>query len=138
MWKILKLVALIALMLMVTRASAQAPAIYCNTNYATSGLGGPVAQTRIVAGAPGKIISVCGWNIANTGGAAVTITFQGGTGSNCGTGTVASGLGVTVGNGAQNIDHMPTAVASLTGGNDLCWTITGTGTVNATIYFAIN
>jgi len=130
--------ALLVLLLALESAYAQAPAIYCNNQYATSGLSGPVAQTKIVSGAPGKIVSVCGWNIANTGGAAVTITFQGGSGTNCGTATAASGLGVTVANGQQNIDHLASSIASLITGHDLCWTITGTGTVNATIYFAIN
>jgi hypothetical protein len=109
--------------------------IYCNSTYSVSGQSGPIAQTRIVQNNGSQTISMCGWNIANTGGAAVTISFQSGTGTNCGTNTVVGTTAVTVGNGAQNIDHDPVASFSIGKGQDLCWTVTGTGNINAVIFF---
>jgi hypothetical protein len=131
---------LIALGLALLPAGAQAqpvgpPALYCNSIFAQSAVGGPLAQTRIIQAVAGKAISVCGWNIANTGGSSATVTFQTGTGTNCGTGTAQTGLGVTVPNGQSNIDHIPTVFESGAVNTDLCWTITGTGTINATIYY---
>jgi hypothetical protein len=111
--------------------------VYCNNTFAVSGQSGPVAQTRIVQNPGNAVISLCGWNISNTGGAAVTITFQGGTGSNCGTNTATANMAVTVSNGAQNIDHDPVASRSMAQGQDLCWTITGTGNVNAIIFYGM-
>ena len=113
------------------------PPVFCNHTYAVSALSGPVAQSRIVQNSGNATISVCGWNIANTGGASVTLTFQAGTGTNCGTGTTNPGLGITVSNGAQNIDHISVAIDSLPQGTDLCWTITGTGNINGTIYYGM-
>jgi len=130
---------LLLLLLLVGPANAQvgAPVVQCNANYSQAGLGGPVAQVKIIQDVPGKQISVCGWNISNTGGASVTITFTGGTGTNCGTNNVATGIAITVGNGQSNIDHNPSAFASVPTGYDLCWTITGSGTVNAVVYYGI-
>ena len=109
--------------------------IYCNSTYSVSGQSGPIAQTRIVQNNGSQTISMCGWNISNTGGAAVTISFQAGTGTNCGTGTIVGTTAVTVSNGAQNIDHDPVASFSIPKGMDLCWTVTGTGNINAVIFF---
>ena len=133
-----KLLTLLPLLVFLRPAEAQVvgpPAVFCNAIFTQSAVGGPLAQTRIIAAAPGKSTSVCGWNISNTGGASATVTFQTGTGTNCGTNTVNTGLGVTVPNGQSNIDHIPTVFESGGVNIDLCWTITGTGTINATIYY---
>ena len=111
--------------------------IYCNNTYSVANLSGPVTQTRIVANSGGAIISLCGWNISNTGGASVTVTFQGGTGTNCGTNTASANMAITVSNGAQNIDHDPVASRSMAQGQDLCWTITGTGNINGIIFYGM-
>ena len=109
--------------------------IYCNSTYSVSGQSGPIARTTIVANNGNQTISMCGWNISNTGGAAVTMSFQAGTGTNCGTNTIVGTTAVTVSNGAQNIDHDPVASFSIPKGMDLCWTVTGTGNLNAVIFF---
>ena len=111
--------------------------IYCNNAYSVSALSGPVTQTRIVANSGNATISLCGWNISNTGGASVTVTFQGGTGTNCGTNTASANMAITVSNGAQNIDHDPVASRSMAQGQDLCWTITGTGNINGIIFYGM-
>ena len=111
--------------------------IYCNSTYSVSGQSGPIARTTIVANNGNQTISMCGWNISNTGGAAVTMSFQAGTGTNCGTNTVTSAVAIFVNNATQNIDHDPVSSASMPQGYDLCWTITGTGNVNANIYYGM-
>ena len=111
--------------------------IYCNAVYSVTNLSGPVAQTRIVQNTGNRTISLCGWNVTNSGGASATISFQAGTGTNCGTNTITSAVAIFVNNATQNIDHDPVSSASMPQGYDLCWTITGTGNVNANIYYGM-
>src|SRR5262245_41196309 len=131
------ILALALLLLILVPAQAQGPRpVYCNTGYAAIATTGPLAITRIATGQAGQSIYICGWNINNTGGAAVTVTLSTGTGTNCGTGTVTM-IAVTVTNGQTNIDHGGEAIVQLPAGNDLCWTLTGTGTFNGTIYYGV-
>jgi hypothetical protein len=109
--------------------------IYCNKAYSQNNVAATSATTIIFAG--GKTISMCGWNISNTGGSSSTVAFTAGTGTNCGTNTVNPGLSILVGNGQNNIDHDTVASASMIQGYDLCWTITGSGTINAVIYYGL-
>jgi len=130
--------ALVAIVLSLAAMPALAqgpPPVYCNTGFAQAAQTGPLAITRIVTGAAGQAIYLCGWNINNTGGAAVTVTLSSGTGTNCGTGTVTM-VTLTVTNGQTNIEHGPSMV-QLPPANDLCWTLTGTGTFNGTIYYGL-
>jgi hypothetical protein len=129
-------IALVLLVLLsATRALAQTvgpgPA-YCAKSFFVSA--GATTMTQQVAPIAGQRVVVCGY-VLNAGSAAATFLLSYGTGSNCGTGTTAltptfslpingvvANRGVTVG------ETTPL-------GQALCYTITGTGPMNAVVYY---
>jgi hypothetical protein len=123
------------LLLSATRALAQTvgpgPA-YCGKSFFVSA--GATALTQQVAAVAGQRVVICGY-VLNAGAATATFLLSAGTGTNCNVGTVAltptfslpingvvANRGVTVGEA--------TAV-----GSALCYTITGTGPMNAVVYY---
>ena len=91
-------------------------------------------MTQQVAAVAGQRVVVCGY-VLNAGASTATFLLSYGTGTNCSTGTTAltptfslpingvvANRGVTVGEA--------TAV-----GSALCYTITGTGPMNAVVYY---
>lgn len=95
-----------------------------------------VALTKIVNGA-NKIISICGW-VFNAGAAAATAQLQSGTGTNCASNTSPVTPPFSLGVNGVLVDHIPTAHISLPFNNDLCLVTTGTGPMEALIYFTVN
>jgi hypothetical protein len=132
----MRIALVVALVLLsTTRALGQSigpgPA-YCGKSFFVSA--GATAMTQQVAPVAGARVVICGY-VLNAGAAAATFLLSYGTGSNCGTGTTAltptfslpingvvANRGVTVGEA--------TAV-----GSALCYTITGTGPMNAVVYY---
>jgi hypothetical protein len=107
--------------------------IICNRTFQVSQ--GAVALTRIIAGTPTSVISLCGSDV-NVGAAAATWALQTGIGTNCGTSnavvTPVYSLGI---NGVQ-VDHSTYASISLPQGNDLCLVTTGTGPASVLLYYS--
>jgi hypothetical protein len=99
-------------------ALGPANAILCNQ---AAGLAaGPSAITQILAAVTGQRINICGWSVTNTA-AAGTFSISYGTGSNCGTGTVAMIPALSVGATAVT-DHSAGAVLSTPLSQALCIT----------------
>jgi hypothetical protein len=107
--------------------------LYCNASFQVSQ--GAVALTRIVA-AVGKVISLCGWSV-NAGAAAGTAQLEYGTGTNCGTGTIAVTPAYALGINGVLVDHPGAANFSLPQGADLCLVTTGTGPVQLVVYYIL-
>jgi hypothetical protein len=105
---------------------------YCGKSFFLSA--GATAMTQQVAAVAGQRVVVCGY-VLNAGAAAASFQLSAGTGTNCNVSNVAltptfslpingviANRGVTVGE--------TTAV-----GSALCYTITGTGPMNAVVYY---
>lgn len=114
--------------------SVGAAPLVCNKTVQVSQ--GAVALTRIIA-ANGATISLCGFAY-NTGAAAGSMQLSTGTGSNCGTGTVAITPAFALGINGVLVDHVEFAHFSAPPGNDVCLTTSGTGPSQLLIYFGIN
>lgn len=93
--------------------------IQCNQVAALTA--GPIVITQIQAGLTGKIITICGWHITNTG-ASGTFSLSYGTGTNCGTGTTTIVPPLNVTSSAPSADHVDFASLSIPAGNALCIT----------------
>lgn len=65
--------------------------------------------TQLIALETGKAIYVCGWNFTAVIGTGATYLFQYGTGTTCGTGTVAL-TGAMIGNGGPNVYSAPSGI----------------------------
>jgi hypothetical protein len=122
-------------LLSATRALGQSigpgPA-YCAKSFFLSA--GATAMTQQVAAVAGARVVVCGY-VLNAGAGAGTFQLEYGTGTNCGTGTQALtpqwSLGI---NGV--LSNRGFGVGETTPvGSALCYTITGTGPMNAVVYF---
>jgi hypothetical protein len=131
----LRIALVLLVLLSATRALAQSvgpgPA-YCSRSFFVSA--GATAITQQVAAVAGQRVVICGY-VLNAGAATATFLLSAGTGTNCGTGTnaltptfslpingIIANRGVTVG------ETTPV-------GQALCYTITGTGPMNAVVYF---
>jgi hypothetical protein len=134
--KKLVLASLLFLLALAASAHAQGVQVACNKTIAYSDITGPLPAQTLIPPVANQVIHFCGWNISNTGGASSSISFDSGTGTDCATGKASANIGITVANGQTNIDHTGAAWVLLPRGNGLCWTITGTGTLNATFYYA--
>lgn len=114
------------------QASGPPAAIFCNKSFVVSA--GATAITQIVALVSGQAIHICGYDI-NAGAAAGTFQLTVGTGSNCGTNTTnvtpAFSLGINGVLSSRNTSVWYSSPA----GYALCYTITGTGPVNAVVSY---
>jgi hypothetical protein len=108
--------------------------IYCNKSFQVSQ--GAVALTKIVSNISSKQISICGWAL-NAGAAAATAQLEQGSGTNCGTNTVAITPSISLGINGTYIDHIGPAAISLSQGTDLCLVTTGTGPMAVTVYYGV-
>lgn len=88
-----------------------------------------------VAPVAGQQISLCGFN-ATAGAAAGTFQLLSGTGATCGTGTQTVTPVIPLPINGNIVDHTGSAWFSLPPLNNLCISITGTGPVAYTIYYA--
>jgi len=117
---------------------AGAQQVYCGRVLTVSA--GATSITAAVTGTTGQIIAVCGYDI-NAGAAAGTFQLTVGTGTNCNANTLAItptfslGInGVLVSRSPVAFYTTPTPVSPITGWQ-LCYTITGTGPINANVYY---
>jgi hypothetical protein len=105
---------------------------YCAKSFFVSA--GATAITQQVAPVAGQRVMICGY-VLNAGAAAASFQLEYGTGTNCGTGTQALtpqwslGINGVLSNGGFGVGEA-TAV-----GSALCYTITGTGPLNAVVYY---
>lgn len=106
-----------------------------------TGLG--AAASKLVTGVAGQRVYVCGL-IASAGAAAGTISLIEGTGTNCGTGTLAV-LGTSAGSILLPIASQPMVLAALYPlvqtqgpGNDLCIISSTAGPVSGALIFGIS
>jgi len=110
-------------------ALGPANAILCNQ---AAGLAaGPTTITQVLAAITGQRVNICGWSVTNSG-AAGTFSLSYGTGSNCGTGTVALIPALSVGTTAVT-DHSGSAVLSTPLSQALCIT-PSVATISAVIW----
>jgi len=108
--------------------------VYCTQSFQVSQAA--TALAKIVSNVANKQISICGWSL-NAGAATATAQLETGSGTNCGTSTVALTPAVALGINGVLVDHTPTAFQSLNRGNDLCLVTTGTGPMQVTVYYVI-
>jgi hypothetical protein len=94
---------------------------------------GPSSITRIITGATGKAINICGWHITNTG-ASGTFSFQIGTGTNCGTNTATVVPAMSISNTAPVTDHIDYAFLTVPTATDLCVT-PSVATIAVVVYY---
>jgi urease alpha subunit len=80
----------------------------------------------LLAGAPGKIIFICGWQVTSSNAAASTFQLSSGTGTNCGTTNTNITPPYNVTSTAPATDHVSIASISLPVGNNLCVISSGT------------
>jgi hypothetical protein len=117
---------------------AGAQQVYCGRSFTVSA--GATAITQAVAGVTGQTIAVCGYDI-NAGAAAGTFQLTVGTGTNCGTNTLNITPAFSLGINGQMTSRLPTAFYSTpipvppAAGYSLCYTITGTGPINALVTY---
>jgi len=129
-----KLLLLLGLFLS-TGAQAQQvgpPPLYCNQSFQVSA--GATAITQIVAAVAGRAIHICGYDI-NAGAAAGTFQLSTGTGANCGTGTTSITPAFSLAINGVLSARNTTVWYSTPQGNALCYTITGTGPVQALVSY---
>jgi len=129
------LVALLALLSLAGPAFSQAvgpPALFCNKSFTVSA--GATAITQVVAAASGSAVHICGYDI-NAGAAAGTFQLSTGTGTNCGTGTVNITPAFSLGINGVLVSRPGAVWYSSPSGNALCYTITGTGPINAVVLY---
>jgi hypothetical protein len=129
---ILALLALTASLELAWAQQVGPPPLYCNKSFAVGS--GATSITQAVAGVTGQSIHICGYDI-NAGAAAGTFQLTTGTGTNCNanvtqvTPVFALGInGVLVSrNGFVWFSSIP--------GAQLCFTITGTGPIQAVVSY---
>jgi len=98
------------------------------------------ASTKLVAGLPGTIVRIC--SVALVAGAAEIVSFTEGTGTTCGTGTLAVSGSTTAANGESFAANggragggFGTIMLTKTPGNDLCLAQSTTSRVAGNITF---
>jgi hypothetical protein len=117
---------------------AGAQQVYCGRSFTVSA--GATSITQAVAGVVGQTIAVCGYEI-NAGAAAGTFQLTAGTGTNCNTNTVNITPVYTLGINGVLASRLPNAFYSTpipvppAVGYSLCYTITGTGPINALVTY---
>jgi hypothetical protein len=133
--KCLILSALALLLLGCQPSSAQqagAQQIYCGRVLTVSA--GATSITAAVTAGAGQIIAVCGYSL-NAGAAAATFQLTVGTGTNCNANTLNITPAYSLGINGVLVDRSPVAYFSAPAGYQLCYTITGTGPLNANVYY---
>ena len=117
---------------------AGAQQVYCGRVLTVSA--GATSITAAVTATPAQVIAVCGVSI-NAGAAAATFQLTVGTGTNCNANTVNITPIWTLGIDGVMVDTHPVAWYSTPSGQvtglswQLCYTITGTGPMNANVYY---
>jgi hypothetical protein len=112
--------------------TAGPPTLYCNKSFVVSA--GATAITQIVAPVAGQSLHLCGYDL-NTGAAAGTFQLSIGTGSNCGTGTTSVTPAFSLGVNGVLVSRPGGVWYSSPVGSALCYTITGTGPMNALVSY---
>jgi hypothetical protein len=117
---------------------AGAQQVYCGRVLTVSA--GATSITAAVTATTTQIIAVCGVTI-NAGAAAATFKLTVGTGTNCNANTTDITPAWSLGINGQMVDTHPVAWYSTPSGQvsglswQLCYTITGTGPMNANVYY---
>jgi hypothetical protein len=130
-----RVLAALVLCLAATVAQAQVsgpPPLYCNRSFVVSA--GATAITQAVAPVAGQAVHLCGFDI-NAGAAAGTFQLSVGTGTNCGTGTLNVTPAFSLGINGVLSSRNTTVWYSTPQGSALCYTITGTGPINAVVSY---
>lgn len=119
------------LILMVTPAHAQRA---CDRASFVDAIGATPA-TEFVAAVDGQRVYVCGVVLTATGNAA-GFRLISGTGTNCGTDTANVTQLYQLPNGGSLVNRIAFVGPSTPINHALCATVVGTGTINATVYWA--
>jgi hypothetical protein len=96
---------------------------------------GATPTAEFVPGAPGQRVYICGVVLTATGNAA-GFRLVSGTGTNCATDTANMTNVYQLPNGGVLVNRIPFTGETTAIGHALCAIVTGTGTVNATVYWA--
>jgi hypothetical protein len=111
---------------------AGAQQVYCGRSFVVSA--GATSITQAVAGVAGQVIAVCGVDL-NAGAAAGTFQLTVGTGTNCNTNTTNITPVWSLGINGVMTSRLPVAYFTSPSGYQLCYTITGTGPINALVTY---
>jgi len=111
---------------------AGAQQVYCGRVLTISA--GATSIIAAVTASSGQILAVCGYTL-NAGAAAATFQLTVGTGVNCNANTLAITPVYSLGINGVLVDHPVVAFYSAPAGYQLCYTITGTGPMNANVYY---
>ena len=111
---------------------AGAQSVYCGRSFQVSA--GATSITAQVTANPDQFIAVCGYTL-NAGAAAGTFSLTVGTGTNCNANTVQITPTYSLGVNGVLVDRPTTAFYSTPKGYQLCYTITGTGPINALVTY---
>lgn len=133
---------LLALLLALASAvpAASQPAVFgCNKVYSVNQ--GATSIAKIISGAAGSAIQICGIDV-NAGAAGSSTIVSYGTGVNCGTGNVVLIPAIVLGINGVFVDHVavphfPVPSVNASGVPiDLCLNTTGTGPTTIMIFYA--
>ena len=127
-----KLLFALALAALCGPASAQGPIVGPGQYVLCTGAAtlpvGFTTITQLIAAKTGTSIFICGWHITNTG-AAGSLTFSIGSGSNCGTGTAVVVPAINVTSSAPSADHIDYASLQISPQSGVAQALCATATV---------
>jgi|SRR5215831_15338549 len=136
MWrKVLWVLALILLLGGCQPSAAQqagAQSVYCGRSFTVSA--GATSITAAVTANADQFMAICGYTL-NAGAATATFQLTVGTGTNCNANTVQITPPYQLGINGVLVDRQVTAFYSTPKGYQLCYTITGTGPIEALVTY---
>lgn len=111
---------------------AGAQQVFCGRSFVVSA--GATSITAIVTAAADQFMAICGFTI-NAGAAAGTFKLTVGTGTNCNANTTDITPTWSLGINGVLTDRLVSAFYTTPKGYQLCYTITGTGPINALVAY---
>jgi hypothetical protein len=125
---------LLALLLAFLTGPAAAQTLTCGRTLVISA--GATSIIQAVAATGTQVIVICGYDL-NSGAAASTFQLTGGTGTNCNANTVQLTPPFSLGINGVLTSRAITPQMQTAPGSSLCYTITGTGPMNAVVYYQL-
>jgi hypothetical protein len=123
----------LALSGLLTAVPAAAQTLTCGRTLVISAGATSIIQA-VAASSSTSVVTICGYEL-NAGAAAATFQLTGGTGTNCNVNTVSLTPVFSLGINGVLVSRSITPQMQTAPGSSLCYTITGTGPMNAVVYY---